>query len=164
MVVLGKSEEEAAVPSPCGKGTACPGPSEVPAGSSWPVVPHFLLHFHDTGLVRAHEAENPQPFTIHRRPVGTESPRRRGFWELPHGGLTWGGQGQGRVVGGAAAGSQQRGEIVPSSYSETWRDPGDDYWCLLETAGSGFFSSQLPSSPERAWWGCGPAVKGTPGT
>lgn len=31
--------------------------------------------------------------------MGIESPRPKGFWELPHGGLTWGaGQGQGGVV------------------------------------------------------------------
>lgn len=77
-----------------------------------------------------------------------------------------GGRGRGRAGGGggAAVGSQQRGEIFPSSYSGTWRDPGDDGWCLLGTAGGGSYSSQLPSFPERAWWGCGPTVKGTPGT
>lgn len=30
--------------------------------------------------------------------MGIDSPRRGGFWELPHGGLAWGGQGQGGVV------------------------------------------------------------------
>lgn len=37
-----------------------------PVGFVRPPIPHFLLHFHDPGLTRAHEVENPQPFTVHR--------------------------------------------------------------------------------------------------
>ena len=49
----------------------------MPAGFVWPAVPHFLLHFHDPGLIGAHEVENPEPFTIHRRGL----PWLCGGWE-----------------------------------------------------------------------------------